>query len=238
MVNIVRKISILSALVCFTVFSQSQNQQQDWANLKRYQAENDSLAQYPVSKNRVVFMGNSITQGWKEAHPKFFAANPYLCRGISGQTTPQMLVRFRQDVVALAPKVVVILAGTNDIAGNTGPSTPEMIVDNIASMVEIAAANGIRVILCSVLPAYDYPWSRGKEPNIKIPQLNEKLKEYAEKNKISYVDFFSAMTDGRNGMIAEYTTDGVHCTSAGYDVMEKMIVPAINKAVKKKSKKR
>ena len=182
-------------------------------------------------------MGNSITQGWVETHPDFFKNNPYIGRGISGQTSPQMLVRFRQDVIALQPKVVVILAGTNDIAGNTGPSTLEMIMDNLSSMAEIAASNKIKVVLCSVLPVSDYPWRKGKEPNIKIPQLNEMIKSYCIKKGFIYLDYFSAMNDGKNGMIAEYTTDGVHCTAKGYELMESLVQPAIQKALKNKQKK-
>lgn len=234
MLNTLQKIGLFCAVMLFSFALQAQTQNPDWPNLKRYQAENKSLSTLPIPKNRIVFMGNSITQGWKETHPGFFSSNPYLCRGIGGQTTPQMLVRFRQDVISLQPKAVVILAGTNDIAGNTGPSTLEMIMDNIASMAELAAMNGIHPILCSVLPVYDYPWRKGKEPNIKIPQLNGMIKEYAQKKGFVYVDYFSAMADDKNGMIADYTNDGVHCTSAGYDVMEKMIVPIINKTVKKK----
>ena len=154
---------------------------QDWANLKGYQNENAALTAPAKGENRVVFMGNSITQGWKETHPNFFSENPFIDRGISGQTTPQMLIRFRQDVIALQPKVVVILAGTNDIAGNTGPSTLEMIMDNLSSMADMANANKIKVILCSVLPASDYPWKKGMEPNIKIPKLNKMIKAYCEK---------------------------------------------------------
>lgn len=199
---------------------------QDWADLQRYQHENDSLRTLKCEK-RVVFMGNSITQGWKDTHPEFFTKNPYVCRGISGQTTPQMLVRFRQDVISLRPKAVVILAGTNDIAGNTGPSTLEMIMDNLASMAELAHANGIQPVLCSVLPAYDYPWKKGMEPNIKIPQLNAMIKAYAAKKGFIYVDYFSAMAEPNNAMKAAYTYDGVHCTSKGYDVMEKLILEAI-----------
>ena len=179
-------------------------------------------------------MGNSITQGWKEAHPDFFSQNPYIDRGIGGQTTPQMLIRFRQDVIALQPKIVVMLAGTNDIAGNTGLSTLEMIMDNLTSMCELAQANHIHVVLCSVLPAYDYPWKPGMEPNIKIPKLNAMIKAYCELNGFTYLDYFSSMADNKNGMIAEYTTDGVHCTSKGYDVMESLVIPAIEKSIKKK----
>lgn len=219
-------------IVCF--FGYFSLNAQDWANLKRYQKENNTLLMKDNTENRVVFMGNSITEGWKSTHPEFFSKNPYICRGISGQTTPQMLIRFRQDVINLKPCVVVILAGTNDIAGNTGPSTLEMIMDNIRSMAELATANNIRVVLCSVLPAYDYPWKKGMEPNIKIPQLNKMIKAYAEEKRFTYLDYFGAMANEKNGMITEYTTDGVHCTSAGYDLMEKMAVPAIAKALKTK----
>ena len=207
---------------------------QDWANLKGYQNENAALTAPAKGENRVVFMGNSITQGWKETHPNFFSENLFIDRGISGQTTPQMLIRFRQDVIALQPKVVVVLAGTNDIAGNTGPSTLEMIMDNLSSMADVANANKIKVILCSVLPAYDYTWKKGMEPNIKIPKLNKMIKAYCEKKGFYYLDFFSEMNDGNNGMITELTTDGVHCTAKGYDKMESMVKPAIEKALKTK----
>lgn len=207
---------------------------QDWANLQFYKLQNDTVLSQPVSKGRVVFMGNSITQGWKDTHPDFFKKNPYFDRGISGQTTPQMLLRFRQDVINLKPKVVVILAGTNDIAGNTGPVTLEMIMNNIASMAELAKMNGIQPLLCSVLPAYDYPWKHGMEPNIKIPKLNEMIKAYAQKMNFIYVDYFTPMAEPNNAMKAELTYDGVHCTSKGYDVMESIVVPAIQKALLKK----
>lgn len=207
---------------------------QDWANLQFYKLQNDTVLSQPASKGRVVFMGNSITQGWKDTHPDFFKKNPYFDRGISGQTTPQMLLRFRQDVINLKPKVVVILAGTNDIAGNTGPVTLEMIMNNIASMAELAKMNGIQPLLCSVLPAYDYPWKHGMEPNIKIPKLNEMIKAYAQKMNFIYVDYFTPMAEPNNAMKAELTYDGVHCTSKGYDVMESIVVPAIQKALLKK----
>ena len=176
-------------------------------------------------------MGNSITEGWVKTYPEFFSDH-YVNRGISGQTTPQMLIRFRADVIDLKPAAVVILAGTNDIAGNTGPSTLEMIMDNLKSMTEIAKSNGIKVVLCSVLPAYDYSWRPGKEPNIKIPALNKMIKRYARKNGVIYVDYFSAMVDDKNGMKEELTNDGVHPTAAGYDVMQPIIEKAIKKALK------
>lgn len=202
-------------------------QNNDWADLNRYKEENLKLGLPLPDENRVVFMGNSITQGWIEADPDFFIGKSYINRGISGQTTPQMLVRFRPDVVKLKPKVVVILAGTNDIAGNTGPSTLEMIEDNIASMVEIAKANNIKIILCSVLPAYDYPWKPGLEPAQKIVDLNKWIKNYAEKNEIIYVDYFTPMADQRNGLKKEYSEDGVHPNLAGYKVMEPLVEKAI-----------
>lgn len=177
-------------------------------------------------------MGNSITEGWKQLSTEFFKEKPYVNRGISGQTTPQMLVRFRPDVVNLKPKVVVILAGTNDIAGNTGPSTLEMIEDNIQSMVEIAIANNIKVILCSVLPVFDYLWKPGLNPAQKIVDLNSWIKEYAIKNKSSYVDFFTPMADERNGLKQEYSEDGVHPNLAGYKVMEPLVEMAIEESLK------
>ncbi len=233
------KLGIKSKLffMCAFIFTSLFANAQDWANLNRYQAENSGLKEPLKNEKRVVFMGNSITQGWVDARPDFFKNNPYIGRGISGQTTPQMLVRFRQDVIALKPKVVVILAGTNDIAGNTGPSTLEMIMDNLASMAEIAAFNNIKVVLCSVLPAIDYPWKRGMEPGVKIPQLNELIKNYAITKGFVYLDYFSAMNDGKNGMKAEYSYDGVHCTAKGYEVMESLVQPAIQKALKNKQKK-
>ncbi len=208
-------------------------QNNDWPNLGMYKDDNLKIGLPAISENRVVFMGNSITQGWGEVNPEFFADKSYVNRGISGQTTPQMLVRFRPDVVNLKPKVVVILAGTNDIAGNTGPSTLEMIEDNIASMVEIAKANNIKVILCSVLPAYDYPWKPGLEPAKKIVNLNKWIKNYATKNEIIYVDFFTPMADERNALKKEFSEDGVHPNEAGYKIMEPLVNQAIEEALNK-----
>lgn len=210
-----------------TMFLSLTSYAQDWANLKFYQNQNELALQLSDSERSVVFMGNSITQQWKEKHPTFFRDNGFLCRGISGQTSPQMLLRFRQDVIQLQPKIVVILAGTNDIAGNTGESTLEMILNNVASMTELAKANGIVPVLCSVLPAYDYPWKKGCEPNVKIPQFNDLLKKYAAENDVVFVDYFSSMANDVNGMKAELTYDGVHCTLEGYDVMERIILPVL-----------
>lgn len=212
--------------------SSSQEISQDWANLKQFQEANARVNTTDTVSNRVVFMGNSITIGWQNARPNFFEGKPYINRGISGQTTPQMLIRFRQDVIDLKPKVVVILAGTNDIAGNTGASTIEMIVDNIKNMVELAHANGIKVVLSSTLPVYDYPWRPGLEPAQKIITLNAQLKEYAEKNGHVYLDYFTAMADERNGLPKKYANDEVHPTVAGYKVMEPLVEAAIAEALK------
>ena len=200
---------------------------QDWPNLKKYQNENTTLQKATSSKERVVFMGDSITEFWSISDPHFFTKNLYINRGISGQTTPQMLVRFRADVVALQPAVVHILAGINDIAGNTGPTTLEMIANNIFSMAELAKANQIKVILCSVLPAYDFPWNPNQNPAEKVIALNKMIKNYADANGILYLDYFSAMKDKHNGLRADYSGDGVHPNKLGYQIMAPLAEKAI-----------
>ena len=204
----------------------------DWPNLAKYRDSNAVLAPPRGGENRVVFMGNSITEGWKKYWADEFAGKPYINRGIGGQTTPQMLIRFRQDVIALKPKAVVILAGTNDIAGNTGPSTLEMIEDNLASMADIARMNGVRVVLCSVLPVYDYPWRPGLEPAPKIVALNAWMKHYADSTHSVYVDYHGAMRDGRQGMRAELASDGVHPNEAGYKIMAPLVEAGIAAALR------
>jgi lysophospholipase L1-like esterase len=178
-------------------------------------------------------MGNSITDAWAKSFPTMFPGKPYVGRGISGQTTPQMLVRFRQDVVDLKPKVVVILAGINDIAGNTGPATQAMIADNIKSMTEIAKANGIVPVLSSVLPAYDFPWRRGIGPAPKVVALNAWIKCYAKQAGAVYLDYYTKMVDARGGLSAEMASDGVHPTEAGYRIMAPLAEAAIQEALKK-----
>src|SRR5664279_4250791 len=163
----------------------------------------------------------------------FFAQHSYIGRGISGQTTPQMLIRFKQDVIDLKPKVVVILAGTNDIAGNTGPSTLEMIENNLADMAVLAKAAGIEVVLSSVLPAYDYPWKPGLQPAEKIVALNQWIKEYAESHNCFYLDYYPSLVDERKGMKPEYSRDGVHPNGAGYKVMEALADKVIAEALRK-----
>jgi lysophospholipase L1-like esterase len=205
----------------------------DWADLARYRDENAKLRPPRPGEQRVVFMGNSITDAWAQYFDTMFPGKPYVGRGISGQTTPQMLVRFRQDVIALKPAVVVILAGTNDIAGNTGPSTLEMIEDNLASMTELAHANRIKVVLASVLPVYDYPWKPGLQPAVKIVALNAWIRNYAAQHGATYLDYHSAMADQRQGMRAELSTDGVHPNESGYRIMAPLAERAIEAALER-----
>ncbi len=212
-------------LMLFTTLSYGQ----DWANLKRFQQENSELMLAKAHENRVVFMGNSITEGWLSIRPEFFKNKPYVNRGISGQTTPQMLVRFRQDVIHLKPSTVVLLAGINDIAENTGPSTIEMIANNIVSMAELAKANHINVIICSVLPANKFPWREGLKPAEKVIKLNALLQSYSKKHKLAYVDYYSAMVNDSHGLKKELGEDGIHPNKNGYLIME----PILEKAIKK-----
>ena len=205
----------------------------DWPNLKKYEDENSKLAPPAPNETRVVFMGNSITEGWKNADSSFFT-NGYIDRGISGQTSPQMLVRFREDVINLNPAVVLILAGINDIAENTGPSKLENVFGNIESMVQLAQAANIKVVISSVLPANRLSWRPSIIPTEKVIQLNQMLKDYADKNNIVYLDYYSAMVDNEKGLPATLSGDGVHPTLAGYKVMEPLAVKAINDALKRK----
>ena len=209
----------------------SKLQLQDWPYLKKYEKENTNLPILESGQKRIVFMGDSITEFWSDLCPEFFAGKPYLNRGISGQTTPQMLIRFRADVIALKPSVVVLLAGANDIAGNTGPSTLEMILNNIISITELSKANQIEVILCSLLPAYDFPWKTGSFPAEKMETFNTMLKKYADANEILYLDYYSAMVDERKGLKAAYADDGVHPNKAGYEVMGPIVEKGIEKII-------
>lgn len=207
----------------------------DWANLARYREANARLGAPRPGERRVVFMGNSITEGWAKHFDTMFPGKPYIGRGISGQTTPQMLVRFRQDVIALRPEVVVILAGTNDIAGNTGPATLEMIQDNLASMVDLAKAHGIRVVLSSVLPAFAYGWRPELAPAPKIVALNAWIERYAAQQGVVYLDYHSAMADERQGLKRTLSEDGVHPNEAGYRVMAPLAEQAIAEALRSRA---
>ena len=204
---------------------------QDWANLKRYHEDNAKVAPPTPGEERVVLMGDSITDGWGKRYGKFFPGKPYINRGISGQTTPQMLIRFRPDVIALKPKAVVILAGTNDIAGNTGPETLEDIEGNLASMAELAAANKIKVVFSSVMPVCDaIRRQTDRRPNEKIVELNNWIKEYAATHHAGYIDYFTAMKDDKGELKQELTYDCLHPNSEGYDVMMPLAQKAIEKA--------
>jgi acyl-CoA thioesterase I len=215
----------------------------DWGFLSKYRDADMRLLELGgggASLGRVVFMGDSITEGWgmkgTNGAPDrgvFFPGKPYVNRGISGQTSPQMLVRFRQDVIELKPIVVVILAGTNDIAENTGKITLSETAGNIASMSELARANGIRVVLCSVLPANDFSWHKGLAPASKIRELNASIKEYAAKNGFVYVDYYSAMVNDQGGLKTELSPDGVHPNAAGYSVMAPLAEAGIADALRK-----
>jgi lysophospholipase L1-like esterase len=212
----------------------------DWANLARYRDQNKTLPPPAAGERRVVFMGDSITDAWPQPRfGTFFQGKPYVGRGISGQTTPQMLVRFRPDVINLAPKVVVILAGTNDIAGNTGPLSNEEIQGNLASMSELAAANGIRVVLSSILPVSAYhqgPQAPAPQtvlrPMARIRAINEWMKAYAAKHGHVYLDYFSAMVDTTGHLRAELSEDDLHPNAKGYAVMGPLAEAAIQKALR------
>jgi len=217
-----------STLILFVMLFNKISYAQDWANLKRFQQENSELLLPKANEHRVIFMGNSITEGWLSIRPEFFKNKPYVNRGISGQTTPQMLLRFRQDVINLKPSTVVLLAGINDIAENTGPSTIEMIANNIISMVELAKANQIKVIICSVLPANNFPWRKGIKPAEKVRKLNVILQLYSYKNKLAYVDYYSAMVNDSHGLKKELGEDGIHPNKKGYLIMEPILEKAIN----------
>ena len=216
-----KKYIIAAMAILLAGMAYAQPQVGDWAKFNRYQEANKEVTVTP----RVVFMGDSITDFWVNADPEFFTSNNFLGRGISGQTTSHMLVRFRRDVIDHHPKYVVILAGTNDIAKNLGDIAPENSLGNIISMCEIARANKIKPIICSVLPCNFFYWRpevKGQEKD--IIRLNALLKEYAESENIPYVDYHSAMKNSEDGLPKEYAEDGCHPTKAGYEVMEKIIL--------------
>ena len=217
---------ILLLPVLFMALSLSA-QQKDWAQFYRYEGKNDSLTTRPD----VVFMGNSITDCWADTVPAFFAENNFVGRGISGQVSSQMLVRFQEDVINLHPKVVVICCGTNDIAQNNGPISLEHILHNIKSMCQLARANKIKPVVYSTLPAKGFKWRPEMKPANDILQLNEMIKAYAKENKIPYVDYHSALKDEENGLPKKYSKDGVHPNAQGYAVMESVILPILKKVL-------
>jgi lysophospholipase L1-like esterase len=203
----------------------------DWADLRHYEAENKVLAPAAPNDKRIVFLGSSIFENWKKLVPEYFNNKLYIDRGIGGQISPQLLLRFRQDVINLKPKAVIILAGSNDIAGSTGHVTNERIMDNIKSMVELARVNHIKVILCAYLPVYQYPWRKELQPANTIIALNTLIKAYAAENKLTLLDYFTPLVDSRNGQKAELTLDGVHPNVAGYKIMAKVTDEAITKTL-------
>ena len=219
-------------LVTFPIcnYSQDTTMNKDWPNLNKYASENSQLTSTFKS---VVFMGDSITEFWKVNDEAFFTSNPFIDRGISGQTTPQMLLRFHQDVVELKPSVVVILAGINDIAENTGPITIDEIMGNIISMVELAKTNKIQVVLCTILPSNHFYWNPKLEPADKVISLNKLISNYAKKNKITCVDYYAAMVDDAKGLPKKYSADGVHPNLEGYKVMEGLVEKGILTYIKK-----
>lgn len=225
---------ILASCLSFALPQSALADEKDWANLGAYSMKNTELMAKPVVAHRVVFMGDSITEFWDKEAKNLFSNPKYVNRGISGQTTPQMLLRFRADVIALKPEIVVILAGTNDVAGNSGPATNEMIQDNIASMCDLAKAHKIKVILSSIVPASRYYWAPELKPAPRIVALNKWIKEYARTNKITYVDYNTPMNDGADGLKKEYSDDGVHPNLTGYELMTELINKAILKAQKAK----
>jgi lysophospholipase L1-like esterase len=232
--DISRPFNVLLGSACLCILTIATASAQDWPNLGRYTQANSIVPPVKTGEQRVVYMGDSITDFWINNDSTFFAGKPYHDRGISGQTTGQMLLRFRQDVINLKPAVVVILAGINDIAENNGPAKLEDTFGNIVSMAELSKANHIKVILCSILPAAAFPWRPAINPISKVKAVNQMLKEYAIKNNITYLDYFIAMADANGGLPANLSKDGVHPNLQGYKVMEPLAEQAIARAINSK----
>ncbi|MCQ2288037.1 MAG: SGNH/GDSL hydrolase family protein [Muribaculaceae bacterium] len=227
-----KKLLILAAVAALSISAAAQNNK-DWGQIGKYAGANIELNSHKNNGKRVVLLGNSITEHWVRDHSDFFKQTGYLGRGISGQTSYQFLVRFREDVINLKPKVVVINTGTNDIAENTGPYNEDRTMGNIISMCELAKANKIKVILTSVLPCSRMPWSGAKDVANKVASLNKRIQEYAKKNKIPYVDYYTPMVYGDDRSLnPAYSGDGVHPNVEGYLVMEPLLVAAVRKYVK------
>lgn len=197
--------------------------QNDWAYLEKYALDNEHLLKQHNDGNRIVFIGDSITEFWERYDLMFFSQNTYINRGISSQTTSQILERFQNDVIDLQPKSVIILAGINDIAENNGPISIEEIMNNIVSMVEKSLKNNIEVLLCSVLPANNFYWNPKIQPIEKIIQLNQMIKAYSLVKQIKYVDYYTQMVDENLGLDKKYTDDGVHPNLEGYLKMKSIL---------------
>ena len=199
---------------------------QDWPQLSYYQEAN-KLLKTPEKPIEAVFFGDSITEGWPQFNPSFFDTNNFVGRGIGGQTTPQLLLRFRQDVIGLRPKKVILLAGINDIAENTGPISLEAIMENIKGMTEMAKANGIEMVLCAVIPANSFPWRPSIDPTHKVIALNQMIKAYAQENNLIYVDYYTPMVNDEKGLVSTLGYDTVHPNKAGYDIMEGVLLKSL-----------
>ena len=221
---------LILILTSLKTFSQKK-QPMDWPNLNKYAIENKNLSNVS-NQDRIVLMGDSITEFWKTTDNTFFQNTTLINRGISGQTTSQMLLRFRQDAINLKPEIIVILAGINDIAENTGPISLENILGNILSMAELAKTNNIKIVLSSVLPANKFPWRPDLQPAEKVIELNAMIEKYCQENKIPYIDYYSKMVDNQKGLDAKFTNDGVHPTLAGYKIMEPLLKEALAKTRK------
>jgi lysophospholipase L1-like esterase len=223
---------IVTSLLLVAATASAQNK--DWPGIGRYENANSTTPPATKGKVRVVYMGDSITDAWINNDSTFFKSNNYIDRGISGQTTGQMLVRFREDVINLKPDAVVILAGINDIAENNGPSKLEDVMGNIMSMAELARANKIKVVLSSVLPAAEFPWRKTIDPKPKVKALNDMIKDYAGKNNFVYLDYFTPMVDENQGLPKRLSGDGVHPNLDGYKIMEPLAQKAVAAALKAK----
>jgi lysophospholipase L1-like esterase len=204
---------------------------QDWPQLQKYQSDNAQILREKTPV-RVVFMGNSITQGWADMRTEFFKEHGFVGRGICGQTTPQMLLRLRQDVLELKPKAVVILAGINDIAQNTGPITLTETLGNIQSMAELALAHGITPVICSVLPANSFPWRPEIIPTQQVIDLNRQLHQWTVEKNLVFVDFYTPMVDEQLGLQSHLGYDPVHPNQEGYKVMEPLVLKALDQVLK------
>ena len=232
------KLPFLLAALCFglCLYGQDLVDVKQWIKASKYRENNEMLHQQNKTNARVVFMGNSITEGWSVADRIFFQSNGYVNRGISGQTTAQMLLRFQADVIDLKPAAVVLLAGINDIAENAGPFDIHFTLGQIKSMVEIAQANRIRVILCAILPANHFYWRPTVKPAEQVIALNKLLQSLAKAKQIPFVDFYSPLVDEQQGLRKEYGSDGVHPSSDGYNQMKQIIQPIIQRTIKIQSK--
>lgn len=221
----------LGSLLLSFCSPKKQEKAPDFCQLQRYAEANAALMEQPIDSNRIVLLGNSITEGWSGASPAFFENKHLVNRGIGGQTAVQMLGRFRADVIELKPRAVVILAGTNDIAANNGEVTLEEVRDQIHSMIELAQSNGIQAVLCAVLPASEYRWRPDKDPATQIPALNALLKDLAQSTGVPYVDYYNPLVNENKGLDPHWAADGVHPTPAGYTQMENILSPVLDETV-------